>query len=101
MYYKTLASREKPQPTIPKNQGNGQPNFISLMKDAPEKNLANSKVRKEAQSDRKSVQYEKILEEIPVMAADEEGTYDLPQQEIPVLDINDDTRRRKKTKGNR
>lgn len=71
------------------------------MKDAPEKNLANSKVRKEAQSDRKSVQYEKILEEIPVMAADEEGTYDLPQQEIPVLDINDDTRRRKKTKGNR
>lgn len=52
-------------------------------------------------SERKSVHYDIIPEDIPVMGPiEEEYETAAPQQDIPVLDLNnDETRKRRKTKG--
>lgn len=79
---------------MPRPSKEEEVNFVTLMKDSGRRKA------KDPNSDRKSVHYESIPEDIPVMGPiDEELEASPPQQDIPVLDLNDETRKRRKTKG--
>lgn len=78
-------------PTQPRQSTNEDVNFVSLRKESvqqQQERLVAARARKDMQSDRKSVHYEDIPEEIPLMPEvdSQEGTYAPPsQQEIALM----------------